>query len=351
MDGLLHSPGCIHGQHVRIKAMEQAPCSLHIKCSIAVEDAWAGVFNSIHIRITTCDSNGTDAWHQRVDPVSLLFARYQHMSYWVCLQGKQLIIPSIVAFNVKHQEEVMLIPYELIIMDDDPMQAEECSHDGLKCNYFCHTCKVSSMHAEKNTDKGYTGIFQVLLKTSHLHNRLTTFVQYGKLHPPKDTHAQIKHQIQLSMLSGETKKVRYQEMYIKIRNTRFPPLLLTEHVTIEKELSWRNFLPSSNFCLPNFFVNISVNCWSVGTSRVWFLWTPQIHECSGWSCEYILYNLLKWHLKLLESCNSWWQLWNSGVTSSQMELGFSVCAAPLLFIWCPGFWRAEIMTKRRLEQE
>ena len=88
------------------------------------------------------------------------------------------------------------------------MQAEECSHGRLKCNYFCCTCKVGGTHAEKNTDKGYTDIFQVLLKTSHLHNRLTMFVQCGELHAPKDTRTQIKHQIQLSILSGGTEKVR-----------------------------------------------------------------------------------------------------------------------------------------------
>ncbi|KAI9567247.1 hypothetical protein HD554DRAFT_2173583 [Boletus coccyginus] len=68
----------------------------------------------------------------------------------------------IVAFDVKHQEEVVLILYELIITSNNLMQAEECSHGGLKCNYFCRTCKVSGTHAEKNTDKRYTDIFQVL---------------------------------------------------------------------------------------------------------------------------------------------------------------------------------------------
>ncbi|KAI6008573.1 hypothetical protein EDC04DRAFT_2871468 [Pisolithus marmoratus] len=97
----------------------------------------------------------------------------------------------IVTFDVKHQEEVMLIPYNLIIAGDNPMQAKECSHGGLKCNYFCCTCKVGGMNVEKRTDKGYCDIFQC-----------------GELHTPEETHAQVKHQIQLSKLSGGMDKVK-----------------------------------------------------------------------------------------------------------------------------------------------
>ncbi|KAI9567277.1 hypothetical protein HD554DRAFT_2205650 [Boletus coccyginus] len=107
----------------------------------------------------------------------------------------------IVAFDVKHQEEVVLILYELIITSNNPMQAEECSHGGLKCNYFCRTCKVSGTHAEKNTDKRYTDIFQC-----------------GELHAPEDTRAQIKCQIQLSMLSDGTEKVRSAVSHSGVRD-------------------------------------------------------------------------------------------------------------------------------------
>ncbi|KAI9571213.1 hypothetical protein HD554DRAFT_1998148, partial [Boletus coccyginus] len=97
----------------------------------------------------------------------------------------------IMAFDIKYEEEVMLIPYSLIIMGDNPMQAEECSHGGLKCNYLCRTCKVGGTNAEKKSDKGYSDIFQC-----------------GELCSPKDTRAEIKDQIQLSMLSGGTEKVK-----------------------------------------------------------------------------------------------------------------------------------------------
>ena len=70
------------------------------------------------------------------------------------------------AFDIKDQEEVVLIPYELILSGDNPMQAEECSHSGLRCNYFCRTCKVGGMDTEKKTDEGYSDIFQVYLKLS-----------------------------------------------------------------------------------------------------------------------------------------------------------------------------------------
>ncbi|KIK73555.1 hypothetical protein PAXRUDRAFT_86847, partial [Paxillus rubicundulus Ve08.2h10] len=60
----------------------------------------------------------------------------------------------IIAFNVKYQEEVMLIPYDLFVAGDNPMQAEEWSHGGLKCNYFCRTCKVGGMNIEKTSNEG-----------------------------------------------------------------------------------------------------------------------------------------------------------------------------------------------------
>ncbi|KAH0825930.1 hypothetical protein J3R83DRAFT_7620 [Lanmaoa asiatica] len=97
----------------------------------------------------------------------------------------------VIAFDVKYEEEVMLIPYNLIITGDNPMQAEECSHGGLKCNYLCRTCKVGGTNAEKKSDKGYSDVFQC-----------------GELRTPEDTHAIIKNQIELSMLSGGTEKVK-----------------------------------------------------------------------------------------------------------------------------------------------
>ena len=64
----------------------------------------------------------------------------------------------------------MLIPYDLFHAGDNPMQAEECSHRGLKCNYFCHTCKVGVTMVNKKTDEGYTSIFKVGINHFHWAN-------------------------------------------------------------------------------------------------------------------------------------------------------------------------------------
>ncbi|KIK77216.1 hypothetical protein PAXRUDRAFT_167491, partial [Paxillus rubicundulus Ve08.2h10] len=97
----------------------------------------------------------------------------------------------IIAFNVKYQEEVMLIPYDLFVAGDNPMQAEECSHGGLKCNYFCRTCKVGGTNVEKTSDEGYMDLFKC-----------------GELRTPQDTLTHIKEQIELAKLSGGTEKVK-----------------------------------------------------------------------------------------------------------------------------------------------
>ena len=68
---------------------------------------------------------------------------------------------GIITWDCKYEEEVMVIPYDHFYGGDNPMQAEECSHGGLKCNYFCRTCRVGGTNAEKRTDKGYTDLFKV----------------------------------------------------------------------------------------------------------------------------------------------------------------------------------------------
>ncbi|KAG1722393.1 uncharacterized protein EDB91DRAFT_1240223 [Suillus paluster] len=63
------------------------------------------------------------------------------------------------AWDCKYDEEVMLIPYGLFLAGDNPMQAEECSHAGLSCNYFCRTCDVGRTKAYKESEAGYNSIF------------------------------------------------------------------------------------------------------------------------------------------------------------------------------------------------
>lgn len=68
---------------------------------------------------------------------------------------------GVVAWDCKDNEEVMLIPYGLFLSGDNPMQAEECSHMGLNCNYFCRTCDVSRTKEYKESDTSYASIFMV----------------------------------------------------------------------------------------------------------------------------------------------------------------------------------------------
>ncbi|KAG2352379.1 hypothetical protein BDR07DRAFT_1455062 [Suillus spraguei] len=57
------------------------------------------------------------------------------------------------AWDCKYEEEIMLVPYGLFKAGDNQMQAEECSHSGLKCNMFCRTCYVGGTMVEKSTDE------------------------------------------------------------------------------------------------------------------------------------------------------------------------------------------------------
>jgi hypothetical protein len=72
---------------------------------------------------------------------------------------------GIIVWDCKYNEEVMLIPYMLFLAGDNPMQAEECSHAGLNCNYFCRTCKVGGTKEYKESKAGYNTPF---LRYEHL---------------------------------------------------------------------------------------------------------------------------------------------------------------------------------------
>ncbi|KAG2063297.1 hypothetical protein BDR04DRAFT_1038375, partial [Suillus decipiens] len=98
---------------------------------------------------------------------------------------------GVIAWDCKYKEEIMLVPYGLFKAGDNPMQAEECSHGGLKCNMFCRTCYVGGTMVEKSTDEGYLKIFES-----------------GRLREPDDTRKHIYDQIALSKLSGGTEKVK-----------------------------------------------------------------------------------------------------------------------------------------------
>ena len=70
---------------------------------------------------------------------------------------------GVVTWDCKNNEEVLLCPYGLFWGADNPMQAEECSHGGLACNYFCRTCKVGGTKEWKSSDEGFQSLFSVSL--------------------------------------------------------------------------------------------------------------------------------------------------------------------------------------------
>ncbi|KAG1724735.1 hypothetical protein EDB19DRAFT_1644397 [Suillus lakei] len=98
---------------------------------------------------------------------------------------------GIVTWDCKDEEEVMLIPCGLFLAGDNPMQAEECSHAGLNCNYFCRTCDVGGTKEHKASEEGYDSIFKS-----------------GHLRTPEKTTEDIQHQFEAAMKSGATTKVQ-----------------------------------------------------------------------------------------------------------------------------------------------
>ncbi|KAG7089272.1 hypothetical protein E1B28_010971 [Marasmius oreades] len=71
-------------------------------------------------------------------------------------------------YDCKFREECLLIPHAHFWAGDNPMQAEECSHAGLHCNFFCRECKVGGTQEEKWSDDGYLKLFKVdLANTVH----------------------------------------------------------------------------------------------------------------------------------------------------------------------------------------
>ncbi|KAG1908795.1 uncharacterized protein F5891DRAFT_1124416 [Suillus fuscotomentosus] len=74
---------------------------------------------------------------------------------------------GIIAWDCKYNEEVLLIPYTLFLTGDNPMQAEECSHAGLNCNYYCRTCDTGGMKEYKVSGDGYSSLFmfEIALKS------------------------------------------------------------------------------------------------------------------------------------------------------------------------------------------
>ena len=80
---------------------------------------------------------------------------------WYALLHSKCIESGVTAWDCKYQEDFILCPYSFSLAGDNPMQAEECSHAGLRCNYFCRTCNISGSTMFNESDEGYASIFKV----------------------------------------------------------------------------------------------------------------------------------------------------------------------------------------------
>ncbi|KAG1851927.1 hypothetical protein F4604DRAFT_1883535 [Suillus subluteus] len=98
---------------------------------------------------------------------------------------------GVFTWDCKYEEEVMLELYGLFLGGDNPMQAEECSHAGLHCNYFCRTCEVGGTKEYKESDEGYKSIFMP-----------------GKLRTPAGTAEEVRAQFSSALSSGTTEKIK-----------------------------------------------------------------------------------------------------------------------------------------------
>ncbi|EGN97197.1 hypothetical protein SERLA73DRAFT_74899 [Serpula lacrymans var. lacrymans S7.3] len=127
----------------------------------------------------------------------------------------------IIAWDCRDEQEVMLIPYGLFIAGDNLMQAEECSHAGLGCNYFCQICKVGGMNKYKKSEAGYNSLFVP-----------------GALHTPEKTAEKICCQFDSPFKSGATEKIKWSKWGKKLRKQEAGQRVVPEveiQASLEKE--------------------------------------------------------------------------------------------------------------------
>ncbi|KAG1871492.1 hypothetical protein F4604DRAFT_2014381 [Suillus subluteus] len=98
---------------------------------------------------------------------------------------------GIIAWDCKYNKEVMLIPYVLFLAGDNPMQAEECSHASLNCNYFCRTCDIGGTKEHKVSGDGHRSLFMS-----------------GNLQTPENMTAEIQKQFEITLKSGASEKIK-----------------------------------------------------------------------------------------------------------------------------------------------
>ncbi|KAI0688439.1 hypothetical protein BC835DRAFT_1408072 [Cytidiella melzeri] len=105
------------------------------------------------------------------------------------------------AWDCRDEEEVLLLPHSGFFAGDNPMQAEECSHAGLACNFLYRTCEVGGTKAMKSSLEGYLALFKS-----------------GRIRTPQSA---------LSMLSGGTSKIDASRQTTGIRNAGLQAIIDT----------------------------------------------------------------------------------------------------------------------------
>ncbi|KAG1723623.1 hypothetical protein EDB19DRAFT_1898050 [Suillus lakei] len=125
---------------------------------------------------------------------------------------------GVMVWDYKYNEEVMLIPYGLFLAGDHLMQAEECSHAGLSCNYFCRTCDVGGTKAYKESKAGYNSTFMS-----------------GNLRTPKKTSQEIQQQFETAFKLGATTKIQNSVSLTGVQDSA-SSLILNTLVELGKKL-------------------------------------------------------------------------------------------------------------------
>ncbi|KAG1744931.1 uncharacterized protein EDB91DRAFT_1236406 [Suillus paluster] len=108
---------------------------------------------------------------------------------------------GVTAWDCKDNQEVLLIPHGLFIAGDNPMQAEECSHTGLNCNYLCRMCDAGGTKEYKASLDGYNSLFAS-----------------GNLRTPEGTAANIQQQFETALKPGATEKIKNVVLTTGIRD-------------------------------------------------------------------------------------------------------------------------------------
>ncbi|KAG2122907.1 hypothetical protein DEU56DRAFT_873538 [Suillus clintonianus] len=117
---------------------------------------------------------------------------------------------GVFSWDCKHEEEVMLELYGLFLGGDNPMHAEECSHAGLHCNFFCRTCEVGGTKEYKESDEGYKSIFVP-----------------GKPRTPTGTVEEIHAQFASALCSGASENIKKSVASSGVKDTRTAYILDT----------------------------------------------------------------------------------------------------------------------------